>query len=533
MPAFLKARHSRPLFVEDVFAPLEQTMEASFEDAASFTLFRGARDFLDLRGSNEEENRTVTPEQARERIGDLDLHVNENVSPEYLEGLIRRKKDELRRQQIIARSQPGIATGVANFSAALAASITDPGDLAVSMIPVVGQAKYATMLRSAKTPLARAGVRARVGATGGVVGTAATEPIVYGFAQYRQADYDMADSLTSIAFGGIMGGGLHTMGGAILDGIKRPPKDSPTANAVDNVSADTRQNALGLAMSQMNEGRAVDIEHVLDADPRYSFIKSAQTQDRVAPVRSGDSTSPPVREMIGKLRTTVEQKILDIESRYEGAIISRGDVKDLKDRRFRLSDGLSKVRGKMEGRSPQDPVYKGLEKRRIDIKRELDDVAAILKDQDSLRESRRKDISDLEKARKTIDNGLRDNMKDWPPFIRDAVDSQLKAQHKLKSSAKLQNAIDKARSQRRNPDLRNALTPERAEAVRQRVSSYDDETTFDEMLSTLESEIRRSDDPSVKKQMETLDSEYDEIETEIRKMESAMTELRGCKRANG
>lgn len=148
-----------------------------------------------------------------------------------LQILIERKREELRRNEILSNAGGGLARNAARFGVALGTSVIDPLNVALSFVPVVGQARYARMLYRAGSALGRAGVRATVGAAEGAVGAALIEPLIYSAKQYEQADYDMTDSLLNVAFGTVLGGGLHVVGGASLDAWRARKGDSVTADA--------------------------------------------------------------------------------------------------------------------------------------------------------------------------------------------------------------------------------------------------------------------------------------------------------------
>ena len=121
-------------------------------------------------------------------------------------------------QDALARGPDGFLAGATQFTVSLARQAIDPLNIAAAFIPIVGEGRMASMFASAGAGLlARAGVRARVGAIEGAVGTAALEPAMHYFAGQLQEDYTMADSLLNMAFGGILGGGLHVGVGAIAD----------------------------------------------------------------------------------------------------------------------------------------------------------------------------------------------------------------------------------------------------------------------------------------------------------------------------
>jgi ribosomal protein S20 len=193
--------------------------------------------FLELAGANEPGGEP-TPEEAmfgvqptppktvidaptaRQRVKELNLQLeipDRGINEDALNILIERKQDETRRFDIIDRGPQGVLPGVAKFGTAFAASVLDPLNVATAFVPVVNAYRYHQMLSSATSAAARAGVRARVGALEGLAGAALVEPIIYGSARYEQADYDMLDSAINIGFGGVLGGGLHVIGGTGAD----------------------------------------------------------------------------------------------------------------------------------------------------------------------------------------------------------------------------------------------------------------------------------------------------------------------------
>jgi hypothetical protein len=135
-----------------------------------------------------------------------------------LELLMDRKEEELANQQIISRATTGQL--VAGFGAGVLASIVDPLNIATAFVPVIAPARYAGILARQTSRTGRALVRARIGALEGAVGAALVEPFISAQARNEQADYTMADSLLNMAFGTVLGGGLHMGIGAISDGIK-------------------------------------------------------------------------------------------------------------------------------------------------------------------------------------------------------------------------------------------------------------------------------------------------------------------------
>jgi len=180
----------------------------------------------------------------------VDLEIGERgITKEALEILISRKREENKRQALIQSAPSGFWSGAAQFGTGLAVSLADPINIASAFIPVVGTARYTSMLAKAGSTVARAGVRARVGAASGVVGAIAVEPLVLLPMMQEQADYGLYDSFLNITFGGVLGGGLHAGAGAIGDVIA---KASPQA----------KSDVLKAAVGQMMDEGQVDVSRV-------------------------------------------------------------------------------------------------------------------------------------------------------------------------------------------------------------------------------------------------------------------------------
>jgi predicted ABC-type ATPase len=171
---------------------------------------------------------------------------------------------------------------LAGFGVGLGVSALDPINLASAFVPVVGQARWLAALR-ATSGLTRFGARAGLGAIEGAAGAAAVEPIVWGVARHEQADYGAVDALMNVAFGAALGGGLHSVGGAIGDklGWTRIAREELEARGRVPGALDTaarvlhpeRERAARTALSQLADGRPVDVTGALDAEDRYARWK--------------------------------------------------------------------------------------------------------------------------------------------------------------------------------------------------------------------------------------------------------------------
>jgi hypothetical protein len=222
---------------------------------------------------SEPDSPMVSAEDARRRIGEegVDLSVPDSgIRRRALDILIDRKKLERRRQDVLSRSPGGFGAGSLKLATALGVSLLDPINIAASFVPVIGPARYSAMLARAGGAIGRAGVRARVGVVEGVTGQALVEPLVYGAARQEQADYGLADSFINVAFGGVMGGGLHVGAGAVTDAVRRgrplqlAKPDNDQGMAIESLPHEARTALLRASVAQAIEGRVTRIDGLLD-----------------------------------------------------------------------------------------------------------------------------------------------------------------------------------------------------------------------------------------------------------------------------
>jgi hypothetical protein len=241
---------------------------------------------------------------------------------EALDIVIERKRSEMARQDVIGRT-PWSATGTPlRGLGMLAANLLDPLNVATAFVPVIPAARYTALVAGAGSAAGRAGVRAGVGALEGTVGMALLEPAIYGARQYLDDDYGMTDSLLNIAFGGLLGGGLHVVGGGVADALSpgrwiaartlddaignpdlpRPRMDrgEPAPGSAADVAAragpEVREAALRTATAHMAEGKLVDV------DPIYRA--SGGVDRRIVP----ESTSPESMRGLEALRDVMERQ---------------------------------------------------------------------------------------------------------------------------------------------------------------------------------------------------------------------------------
>lgn len=174
------------------------------------------------------------------------------------------------REDVIARRNGGVATGgVARFVASIPAAIIDPLNIASAFLPGVREGRVAAFLGTAgATAGSRAAVRLLSGASQGLVGAAALEPLNMWLAAQERDDYTMGELMTNLAFGAVLGGVLHTGIGAFRD--RRALPDWAAAG----VTSQQHEAALRQAVSAVVEGRPVAAADVI----RFVGVRQAREE---------------------------------------------------------------------------------------------------------------------------------------------------------------------------------------------------------------------------------------------------------------
>lgn len=230
-----------------------------------------SEDMNSIIGNTDRIDQKAAEEEVRSRGLDLKIPVG-GITRYELDTLQYLKQREIRQNTVAARAR-GITGAAAGFAGGLAASFTDPVNVASGFIPFVGQYRYARWLSQAGTSTAaRAGVRAAAGAVEGAAGAALIEPLVYAGATSQQLDYGLTDSFLNVTLGGVMGGGLHTIGGAVYD--------ARVSRALRGLDEGLKGNTALLAQVELRDAAAAMPEH----KQREIFQEAVAQVERGEPV---------------------------------------------------------------------------------------------------------------------------------------------------------------------------------------------------------------------------------------------------------
>ena len=299
---------------------LGQTLTAIKEETWQFNPSSSLSTFYELEQAEAEDKQAdqspISKEELNKEYQDIGLTFDEDEYPSVVDIMVQQKKEENRRNSIIQRGPKGIGPGIAKFATGLGISMLDPVNIAASFIPVVGQARFASMV--AKQGFTKA--RLTKGAAEGAVGAAVVEPIVYGVAQAVKSDYDAVDSFMNITFGTIMGGGLHVAAGKLKDintarQFRREveyararstdpddisaelnlykqyyPTNSRIMRDLEVTDPETRRALLEKSLNDLMTEKPVDVSPVVDQDPvlRQSAKTTATPEGRYEPEKTVD-----------------------------------------------------------------------------------------------------------------------------------------------------------------------------------------------------------------------------------------------------
>ena len=280
----------------------------------------------------------LTPDQYREseyyREG---LEVPTEGIREGAANILAEEHDlRFQRNLVLSRAPDSIPLAVAGFGVDIFGSMLDPINIGLSLVPgfVVGKsAAMAARVAATRTALrgqvGRTGERFLTGAASGVVGTAAVEPVIFAAQQIRQdPDYGLYDSFINLVAGGILGGGIHAIGGKIGD-------------AFTNLKKKELNEFYRVSVAQAVTGERIEVSSLTKAIPALNqklpnrvFPKDPEQPGAgVKPepvVKARANSLPPSLRPVKKKPKSLSQFIVD-----EGGVSTKdanaGDVKSTYD----------------------------------------------------------------------------------------------------------------------------------------------------------------------------------------------------------
>lgn len=265
-------------YAEDTPVSAGQDIGATFMSGISRATWNASQRNKSSQLAQEESAPLISAEDANKRYGPVGpdgQQVQITDKPLYddtAELIGHQKAAEMDRNAIIQRysQQNGV---IKSFGAGVVGTMLDPANVASMFVPGVGE--EATLARIAKAGLttdnvlARTAARAVTGATGAVAGQTPLDLLKYGMDKQQASDYDLKSAFKDMFFAAAGGAVIHAgiAGGAREFGLLKPDEamnfrsqSARDMEAVLNADATQKAAAMKSAVSQMIEGREVDVE---------------------------------------------------------------------------------------------------------------------------------------------------------------------------------------------------------------------------------------------------------------------------------
>ena len=226
---------------------------SSWDFNPTSSLFRLA----DKESAYMESNVYLNKDELNKQYAGMGLYFEQDTREGVVDYLVKRKEIEQQRSSVMARGPQN--TYGTFFLASMATNFLDPINVGSAFIPIVGEARFASMVaRSGKNV-----ARLQRGFVEGLAGNALVEPIVYGVAKSEQADYDKYDAFFNVAVGGLLGSTLHVGFGKIGDIIAEKTGKPNIYQRLAAVSPENQQDLLRYSIGKVVKGEAVDTGDVV------------------------------------------------------------------------------------------------------------------------------------------------------------------------------------------------------------------------------------------------------------------------------
>ncbi|EEU9533629.1 hypothetical protein ACJY8V_001001 [Escherichia coli] len=282
---------------------LLSSLQQGFEEGPVMSGYRFAQaDML----ANDPNSAIVSKADADERLkqyGVKSINVPETgVTQAFLDHVVAERKDSLARQQIAASAPSGWVATPLNFTASLAGSMADPGNVALAFVPFAGEARAASML-------GRFGERFVAGSRLGAAQAVATVPFTAMAAAADGDDFTYGNALESTFFNTLAGGLMHAGGGVISD-LVRPRRAAEPAAAEATIPAHDAQPTPVLTTDNMPAGVNIP-ERGTNSDLAASISSDAENY---AYSRAYDDVVPEYMAQQRELQTGQIDNVADLRA---------------------------------------------------------------------------------------------------------------------------------------------------------------------------------------------------------------------------
>lgn len=253
------------------------------------------------------------------------------VTQAFLDHVIDERKTSLAKQQIAMAAPSGWVATPLNFTASLAGSMADPGNVALAFVPFAGEAKAASAA-------GRFAERFVAGSRMGAAQAVATVPFTAQAAAAEGEDFTYGNALESTFFNTMAGGLMHAGGGLIADAVRarRPVTSQETAQPAPVVTPDNIPSGIDIPESGTNADLATAISR--DAEG-YAYSRA---YDDVVPdyLARQQEMQTGFADNVGDLRSELASNNQDIAA-LDGSMQQR--TSEYQAQRMKFKDARAKA----------------------------------------------------------------------------------------------------------------------------------------------------------------------------------------------
>ncbi|GCE83131.1 hypothetical protein [Komagataeibacter diospyri] len=287
---------------DNMQSTLGQTLGAAVSEGIHDTPVMGIADWVRHRAQALDPN-ILTADQANSRYQTPGLKFSAPVSDALANDLYQQKHAQAVRQATMASGPGGILGGTARIGGGLLPQFLDPLNVVSAFVPGMGEARAASILGRFGVD-SRLAARGLAGATQGMAGQAALEPLNYGISQDEHNDWTMGQALTNVAFGGLLGGGMHMAFPARELEKAQPTKDTaptlddmanPVSDRMESLSPEARNVATNEAIAALAQDRPNVVGELTDAIDPEGAGQEIPTQAQDQAQGMDDRPWPPTR----------------------------------------------------------------------------------------------------------------------------------------------------------------------------------------------------------------------------------------------
>lgn len=274
--------------------PFSQFVGVAFEQGVNDSALASIQRMTELDILND--GPLLQPKEANERYGLQDILTFDAPVHEPVAQAIRARKDrELYRQFVLENGSPGLISprGLAGFGAMMLGNISNPLDMALNLVPIVGPGKTAVSLGRAAARTGSIFTRGLIPRSAlrkvtpfhrtaeavaeGSIGASLTEIPLFISNSMDKADYGLHDATLNVAFGG-------AFNAAIYAGLRG------AARILDNLTVRTKQHLEKQALEQLMNDRNIDLADEVKLDPGVirEDVRTRNRSERAATLKSAD-----------------------------------------------------------------------------------------------------------------------------------------------------------------------------------------------------------------------------------------------------